>query len=285
MNEKAGSLCTRLAGDLGQAGLENPRLEAEELAAHVLHKDRLFLKVHPEYGVSEEELGRLEALVQRRSQGEPLAYLTGRREFYDRTFLVEPGVLIPRPETELLIDAVLDMSRDLHGQDKPLVFCDMAAGSGCIGITLKLEQPSWQGILVERMPVPLACANKNAQSLGAEVSLLQGDLFAPPLEERSLDILVSNPPYIGRKELSDVAGDVLAYEPHEALFADKDGMAALLAVARTGSKLLKKGGILAMEHGWMQGEAVRRMLKECGYSNFFTKKDLAGLDRVGIACL
>lgn len=281
MSYKAGEAVTETARTLKEAGIASPRLEAELLAAQVLGTDRLSLLVHPEKPLTEEAAGSLKKLAQRRAQGEPAAYLTGKKEFYGRDFSVRPGVLVPRPETELLVDTVLDLCPG----DKERIFCDAGTGSGCIGITLKLEKPQWHGILLDKMPVPLAQAKENAGYHQAELGFVQGSFFALPLAEKSLDIIVSNPPYIGRNEISDVEKGVLDYEPDEALFAEDEGLAALKALADWALYGLKQDGILAMEHGWKQGKSVRLYLGELGFKNIFTQKDIAGLDRITVARL
>lgn len=278
---KAGEAVRETAGTLKEAGIENCRLEAEMLCAHVLGTDRLSLQVHPDKPLTKEAADSLKMLAQRRAAGEPAAYLTGRKEFYGRDFGVRPGVLIPRPETELLVDTVLDLCPG----DEERIFCDAGTGSGCIGITLKLEKPTWKGILLDKLPVPLAQARDNAKNNNAELAFVQGSFFSLPLSEKSLDVMVSNPPYIGCDEISDVDKSVLDYEPGEALFADDEGLAALRAVADWAQYGLKRGGILAMEHGWKQGNSVRLYLEKLGFRNIFTEKDIAGLDRITVARL
>ena len=281
MSFKAEEAVTETAKTLKEAGIASPRLEAELLAAQVLGTDRLSLLVHPEKPLTEEAAGSLKKLAQRRAQGEPAAYITGKKEFYGRDFSVRPGVLVPRPETELLVDTVLDLCPG----DEERIFLDAGTGSGCIGITIKLEKPQWQGILLDKMPVPMAQAKENASCHKAALAFVQGSFFALPLAEKSLDIIVSNPPYIGRNEISDVEKGVLDYEPYEALFAEDEGLAALKAMAEWALYGLKQGGILAMEHGWKQGMSVRMYLEKLGFKNIFTQKDIAGLDRITVARL
>lgn len=281
MMQTAGEAAREVAAKLKEAGIDSCRLEAELLTAHVLGTDRLALLVHPDKPLTKENIGSLTGLAQRRAMGEPMAYITGKKEFFGRDFCVRKGVLVPRPETELLVEAVLD----LCPASEELVYCDAGTGSGCIGITLKLERPQWQGILLDKMPVPVAQARENAKQLSADLAVVQGSFFSMPLAQGSLDIVVSNPPYIGWHEISDVEKNVMAYEPEEALFAEQEGLAALTAIAEWSAGSLKQGGLLAMEHGWKQGECVRHYLEKKGFKNIFTQKDIAGLDRITIARL
>ena len=258
----------------------SPRLEAELLLALALKRDRLFARMYPEHVPDDGELSIFTALLARRCQGEPMAYLLGEKEFYGRPFRVRKGVLIPRPETELIVDTVLE-SAELAGK-KTVRFCDLGAGTGCIGLTLQLECPHWQGVLVERAPVPLAVCAENRKALGAERALvLQADLALAPLGDASLDLVVSNPPYIDEAD-PEVQAGVRAHEPHEALFAARHGLADLASCMATAARLLVPGGLLILEHGAQQGEIVRTMLAQQNFFKILTKKDLAGLDRVSL---
>lgn len=276
---EAGRACARLAARLAGAGLEAPRLEAELLTALVLGEARLFVRMHPERILTSEEAARLEALASRREDGEPLAYITGSREFYGRDFIVRRGVLVPRPETELVVDTALELCPG-HA---PLRFADICAGSGCIGITLQLERPVWKGLMIELMPVPAETARDNAALLGAPIPVVRADLFAAPLPPDSVDLIVSNPPYIAPQEREQMDPEVIAHEPAEALFSGEDGLDAVRGLAKLAAQALGPGGLLVMEHGWHQGSAVRSILAAENFLEIFTKKDLAGLDRVTLA--
>ncbi len=258
-------------------GREGPRLEAELLAARVLGEARLFLRVHPERTLAPHEAAALEALARRRETGEPAAYLLGSREFYGRDFAVRPGVLVPRPETELLVDTVLELCP--RGDLRVL---DAGAGTGCVGVTLALERPGWRVALLELMPAPAAVCAENARGLGGGALTVRGDIFALPFGAGCLVVLVSNPPYVARDEEDEVAPRVLADEPREALFSGRDGLEAIAALCRQAATTLRPGGLLALEHGWRQGAAVRRIMAGQGFQEIFTKKDLAGLDRVTV---
>lgn len=274
------ALLTRLTERLRQGAdpFRSPRLEAEMLLASVLGRERISLLLHPEIPVPEEARERLEKLAARRLEGEPMAYLLGRREFWGRSFAVGPGVLIPRPETELAAEIALD----LLPAGKPLRFLDLCAGSGCLGISLALERPAWRGLLLEKYPVPLACAARNAAELGADTGILQADVFFPPLRERTFGLVTANPPYIAPEERDEVMPQVLAHEPAEALFAGEHGLAVLEACVSLAARVLVPGGLVVLEHGCRQGEAVRRLLARKNFRGIETKKDLAGLDRASL---
>ena len=158
---------------------------------------------------------------------------------------------------------------------------DLGTGTGCIGITLALELPHSRGLLLEYSAWALPVAARNISSLQAadRLALVRGDMFTPPLLPQGLDVLVSNPPYIAAAEEDEVMAEVLHHEPHSALFSEQDGLRHLHAVIRSGQQALKPGGLIAMEHGYRQGEAVRRLLMEAGYGAPRTEQDLAGLDR------
>ena len=160
-------------------------------------------------------------------------------------------------------------------------FADLGTGTGCIGLTLALELPHSRGLLLEYSAGALPVAARNIRSLHAadRLALVQGDMFTPPLLPHGLDVLVSNPPYIAAAEEAEVMAEVLHHEPHSALFSGQDGLRHLHAVIRAGQQALKPGGLIAMEHGYRQGKAVRRLLAKAGYSAPRTEQDLAGLDR------
>lgn len=267
---------------LRAAGIPSPRLEAELLCALALRASRLYVTVHDDRELQSEEEKTCRALLAKRSAGFPMAYLAGKKEFWGRDFLTSPGVLIPRPETEILTESVLDcIPEDFSG-----TFADIGTGTGCLGITLALERPRMRGLLLEKSPQAAGIAEKNRKLLGAgNVTVVLGDLFAAPIRQTSLDVLVSNPPYIGKEETEDVMPDVKKWEPQEALFSEDSGLRHLEACAALAAKCLKRGGIAAFEHGWRQGGAVRELLRRQNFSRIKTKKDLAGLDRTTLASI
>ncbi|MFT4302171.1 MAG: peptide chain release factor N(5)-glutamine methyltransferase [Desulfovibrio sp.] len=281
---------TETAQTLLKAGVDSPRLCAHVLVSHVLGLDRIACVVQGERELLAHELDSLDALVGRRTAGEPLAHITGSKEFYGRDFLVTPHTLIPRPETELLIDKALEAAGELESQmgrqGTGLYFADLGTGSGCIGITLALELPHWHGLLMDISGNALETARQNAHRLNAQhsVAILNGDMHRAPLAHGAYAMLVSNPPYIAEDERSMVMGEVLAYEPHSALFSPHEGMGHLEAVIKAAGSALKPGGRLLLEHGAAQGASTRRLLRA---NNFFedteTHRDLAGFERCTMA--
>lgn len=211
------------AGWLGDHGSDSPRLDAELLAAHALGLRRIDLYLQFDRPLDAGELGRIRELVRRRGGGEPVAYILGRREFYGRSFAVSPAVLVPRPETETLVEEALRAAR---AAGESGIAADLGTGSGCIACTLAAELPGWRVIGVDVSPDALAVAGANAESLGVagRVDLRQGS-WAEPLTE-PVDVLVANPPYITESELGGLARDVAEHEPKVALVAGGDGLAA-----------------------------------------------------------
>lgn len=261
----------RTAADL-LAASALPTAEARALLAAVLDVRRERLIAHPTQVVDAASAGRFADLAARRRAGEPLAYLLGRREFYGREFEVGPAVLVPRPETELLVDLALDALR-AHAAPRVL---DLGTGSGCIAITLALERPEAQVFGVDRSPAALAVARANAAALGARVGLLASDWFGAV--QGRFDVVVANPPYIA-------AGDphlpALAHEPPHALVSGGDGLDSLRIIVREAPAHLLPGGRLLVEHGHEQGAAVRALFIEAGFDDVRTLRDAAGIERVG----
>lgn len=262
------------------AHTDAPALTAQLLLCHVLGIDRVALVAHSEEAVPCEAEVRLEALLERRSGGEPLAYILGSREFYGRDFAVDEHTLIPRPETEHLIETALDFFDRRGMAHSPLRFLDLGTGSGCIAVTLAAERPAWQGTAVDISSGALAKARQNAESNGAELSFLQADFTQPlPFETASFDLVVSNPPYISEEEYAELDAGVRDFEPRSALVPGPEGMEHPRAVEEAARRLLRPGGLFLMEHGWLQGEVCRALCHEDFWSDVHTGLDLAGKDR------
>ena len=250
------------------------RLEAEILLAHLLQCDRGWLYGHGTDTCPPEVATTYVSLVERRSAGEPIAYITGVREFYGRVFQVDQHVLVPRPETELLVDRALAL-------DLPecAFVLDIGTGSGCIAITLCMERPSWRVTAVDRSETALDIARTNRDALGAgSLELLHGSLYEP-VESRRFDLIVSNPPYVaaGDKHLSK--GDV-RFEPDLALVAGNDGLDLIRLIIAQAPDHLEPGGWLLLEHGHDQAAAVRDLLEVAGFERVESCCDLAGIERV-----
>lgn len=253
------------------AGSGLPVAEARALLAHALGTSREALVAAPDRSVAPAAVTRFDALAARRRDDEPLAYLVGYKEFYGRLFWVTPDVLVPRPETELLVDAAL---RELRGRRRRRVL-DLGTGSGCIAITLALEAPDAGVTAVDASEAALAVAGANAQRLDARVDLVASDWFAAL--RASFDLIVANPPYVAAADAHLAA---LRHEPATALVSGTDGLDALREIAGAAPAFLAKGGSLLVEHGYDQGSAVRGLFAEAGFEQIATHRDLAGHERV-----
>lgn len=248
-----------------------PRSEARALLAHALAVSRERLIAYPELPVPAEVCAQFAQLAARRERGEPIAYLIGRQEFFSRTFAVSPAVLIPRPETELLVELALQR---LRAQPASRIL-DLGTGSGCIAITLALKRTDAEVVAVDRSVAALALARDNAAHLGARVEFRRSNWYAQIAER--FDVIVANPPYVA-------AGDshltALRHEPVDALAAGPDGLADLRTIVAGAQAHLHANGWLAVEHGYDQGEAVRELFRAAGFAANETHRDAAGLERV-----
>lgn len=262
------------------AHTDAPALTAQLLLCHVLEIDRVALIAHSEEPIPAEDEARLEALLERRSGGEPLAYLLGVREFYGRDFAVNRHTLIPRPETEHLIETALDFFDAQGRSGDALRFLDLGTGSGCIAVTLAAERPAWMGTAVDISSGALETARKNAESNDVSLSFLLADFTQPlPFDPASFDLVVSNPPYISEEEYAGLDAGVRDFEPRSALVPGPEGMEHPRAVEEAARRLLRPGGLFLMEHGWLQGEACRALCHEDFWKDVHTGLDLAGRDR------
>lgn len=263
---------TSIAAALAAARRKIPASEARLLLGHVLQRDTAWLLGHDEVDLDEDQLLAYASLVARRHGGEPVAYLVGHREFYGRNFAVGPEVLIPRPESELLVD----IAKANVGAGGTAL--DLGTGSGCLAITLALEIPSLVVAAVERSPAALTIARTNAARLDAAVEFLASDWFAA-LDGRRFDLIVANPPYIADADPHLAAGD-LRSEPRAALAAGADGLDAIRVIVAGAPRHLHPGGSLWLEHGHDQGEAVRTLFAGAGFADIAQHRDLAGIVRV-----
>ncbi len=251
-------------------------LDARLLLQHVTGLSRTELICRPETPLTSAQLDCLETLATRRQAGEPLAYLVGEAGFRGRSFQVSPAVLVPRPETEELVDLALDKLRELAVR-APRVL-DLGTGSGAIPISLALEYPAAQVSAVDVSPAALAVARANGAALQAPVRWLESDWFAALGDER-FDLIVSNPPYIHAED-PHLAGDGLCFEPRLALTDGADGLACIRAIVADAAAHLEPGGWLLFEHGWDQGPSSRNLLTLAGFKAVQTWQDLAGHDRI-----
>jgi release factor glutamine methyltransferase len=254
---------------------DDPRHEAEILLGAALGRTRAWIMAHPDERVLDcEATDRYESHVTRRSHGEPVAYVLGEKEFWSLPLEVTPDVLIPRPETELVVELALTHLP----RDQEVRVLDLAAGSGAIALALARELPRAAVVGTDLSAAAIAVARRNAQRLGlANVLFRTGHWFDPVAEER-FDLIASNPPYIAETD-ARVEPAVRRFEPHAALFAGTDGLEALRVITGAAGRHLSPGGWLVVEHGDRQGPAVRELLSVAGFADVATHADLAGLDR------
>jgi release factor glutamine methyltransferase len=265
-------------GDLRARGSASPRLDAEVLLAHVLGCDRIRLVIDSDRPLSKDELGRYRGLYQRRRSGEPVAYLVGVREFYGRSFRVDKRVLVPRPETELLVEVAMARTRARSLSARVL---DLCTGSGCVAITLGAERRTTTVLGSDLSEAALDLARENALRLGAtNVAFVRSDLFASIDADRSFDVITANPPYVAEGEMAELPVDVRDFEPHLALVAGPDGLAVVRRIVDEAPRRLAPGGVLAMEVGAGQAPAVRALLEQAGYRDIEVARDFAGHERV-----
>lgn len=276
----------RTAGELVPLLGDEARREAETLTLVCLHLPRSVLITDPTRPLDAAEAVRLAEWTKRRADGEPLAYLTGEREFWSLPLSVSPAVLVPRPETELLVerallagDAWCARRRDAGATGAALEALDLGTGSGAIAIALAAARPAWRIAAVDRSPEALAVARANAARLAlAGVGFLEGDWFGP-VGDRRYALVVSNPPYVASDD-PVLQGDSLRHEPLGALTPGPDPLAALHAIIDAAPAHLLPDGALLLEHGATQGAAVRARLAARGYADIVSHRDPAGHERV-----
>ncbi|HXH04604.1 MAG TPA: peptide chain release factor N(5)-glutamine methyltransferase [Candidatus Competibacteraceae bacterium] len=260
------------------AGHSNsPRADAELLLAHALSKPRSFLRAWPEHTSAPAELATFRELLARRRAGEPVAYLLGEREFWSLPLAVTPATLIPRPETELLVELALARLPP----ERPLRVADLGTGSGAIALAIARERPYAQVVATDVAADTLAVAQHNAHRLRlTNVVWRQGSWCAPLAGER-FDLIVSNPPYLAADDPHLTLGD-LPFEPRRALVAGHDGLDAIRAIVAQAPSHLLPGGWLLLEHGYDQGERVLALLTAAGFVEVQGACDLAGIHRVSL---
>ena len=259
-----------------------PRAEARRLLAYLTGQPLTWFMAHGDDPAAPNIAARFQALAERRRAGEPLAYLLGQQEFYGRPFAVSPAVLIPRADTETLVETALEQLARLRRQRcaVPLSLLELGTGSGIIAITLALEAPDTEVHAVERSPEALAMAQQNAKALGADrIHWHAGSWWQALARPRRFDLIVSNPPYIAAHDHHLQQGD-LRFEPPQALVAGPDGLDDLRIIIGGTPAHLAPNGWLLLEHGYDQGAPVQALLRDAGFADVFTRRDLAGQPRV-----
>lgn len=269
-------LLARAAKRLQASGSPSPRLDAEVLLCHVLEVDRTWLYTWGDREADSLSRARFDALIAARGQGAPVAYLTGEREFWGLSLRTHDATLIPRPDTESLVEAAL-----ARGDAEEGMFLDLGTGTGAIALAFASERPCWRVTGVDLSPQAVALARDNASRLGlSRVRFLESDWFAS-LEGERFALVVANPPYLADDDPHLAQGDV-RFEPRSALVAGDDGLADLYALVHEARRHLLAGGWLLLEHGLEQGAAVRRAFEQAGYDQVATLQDLGARDRVSL---
>lgn len=271
------------AQQLRQAGVLEPRREAGSLVAHVLDQDRSFILTHPEEELGPDQAKLLREWLARRASGEPLQYLTGRQEFYGLDFEVTPDVLIPRPESEVLVEAALKLMRELTGE--PFI-CDVGTGSGCLATTLLHELRTARALAIDISLPALEVAKRNAvrHAVNHRIGFVAADCFSAfSLNGSSpalFDMVVSNPPYVKEDAMAGLQREVRDYEPRTALAAGRDGLAIIRRLLLDTPRFLKPSGYLLFEIGFDQGLAVEQLIDPNVWKLLEIHPDLQGIPRI-----
>lgn len=269
---------------LRESGSATPELDAMLLLAYATGKDRLSLYATPKQPLSAEQYALFEALVGRREKAEPMAYILGEKGFWTLDLKVHKGVLIPRPDTETLVQTLLEK---YPNKAAPLKICELGVGTGAIILSLLQEYPNATGVGVDISPIALACAAENATQYHLEARLkLRESAWFQNVPENGFDSVVSNPPYIKTEDIPNLMRDVAHYEPALALDGGADGLEAYRTIIAETPNKLKVGGLLALEIGFEQAKDVQKLLKNSGhFGEVEVYKDLANHDRVILARL
>lgn len=265
--------------DFRRRGNTSARLDAELLLGEALGLDRIKLIVEAERPLSDAELARYRALIKRRRAAEPIAYILGRREFFALPMRVDRRVLIPRPDTEILVEAALEGTRERHLYGRML---DLCTGSGCVAIAFAKERPTWRVTAVDLSPDAAAVARDNVLRAGVvnHLTVLEGDLFEPLEPGARFELITANPPYIPSGDIAGLDADVRDFEPRLALDGGADGLDITRRLVGAAASYLEPGGLLALEGGYDQAPAVSALLESAGFVEVTRHKDLAGIERV-----
>ncbi|MEC6815367.1 peptide chain release factor N(5)-glutamine methyltransferase [Photobacterium toruni] len=272
-------LLQQTSAQLVTAGSNSPQLDSVVLLCHVLDKPRSYLLTWPEKQLDDSQFEMFSTLLARRMAGEPIAYIVGEREFWSLPLKVSPSTLIPRPDTERLVELALEKI--------PLGKCqvlDLGTGTGAIALAIASERTDIMVTGIDLRPEAVALATENSQRLTITNScFLSGSWYTPLTLQPQFAVIVSNPPYIDEADPHLIEGDV-RFEPKSALVAEDNGLADIRLISEQGRQYLLPNGWLLMEHGFEQGAAVRTILEQLGYVQVSTSQDYAGLDRVTMGC-
>jgi release factor glutamine methyltransferase len=266
-------------GRFERHGMASARLDAELLATRAFSRTRVELYTHFDQPLGDPELAAYRGLVQRRMAGESVAYILGRKEFWSLDIEVDARVLVPRPDTEALVEQALELLKARPASDPALRVADIGTGSGALALALKKERPGDAVFAVDISPEALDVARGNASRLGLDITFLQGDLVSPLTDLGPFDLIVSNPPYIPSQDIAGLSPEVRR-EPRLALDGGKDGLELVRRLANDARKVLTPGGALAMEIGAGQAAAAMEILRGTGYTGIGVRRDLASIERV-----
>jgi release factor glutamine methyltransferase len=276
MSPTIGSAVSQGAQELQQADVLEPRREAGSLLAYRLGRDRSFVIAHADDELATEEFAAFKSLVKRRARGEPLQYITGHQEFFKLDFEVTPDVLIPRPETELIVETALELLQ----HERAPYFADIGTGSGCIAISVLHELPEARAVALDVSSAALGVAQRNASRHDVEnrLELVESDLFSAIEPNGSFRLIVSNPPYVSIDELEMIQREV-SYEPRTALAAGSDGLAVLRRLLDEARPFLQSGGYFVFEIGFGQDQAVKRLIDQRIWKLIDVRADLQSTPR------
>ena len=263
---------------LRQSGVPEDRREAGSLLVHVSGKDRTFLISHAEALLTAEEWENYEQVVQRRASGEPLQYITGTQDFFGLDFIVTPSVLIPRPETELLVESALDL---LQSQTAPQI-CDVGTGSGCIAVAMMHHLSQARAVALDISAAALQVAQKNAErhKVANRITFVESDCFAAVPTNTVFDLIASNPPYVSADALAGLQREVRDHEPVVALSPGPDGLSVIRRLLTDAPTFLQPQGYLVLEIGFDQGEAISRLVAAETWNLIDIRPDLQGIPRI-----
>ncbi|MGI6109374.1 MAG: peptide chain release factor N(5)-glutamine methyltransferase [Bacilli bacterium] len=278
IDKTAGDLLREAAPVLRNAGIDTARLDTELLLAQVLKVDRISFYVHPDRRVSEKEQEEFLELIERREKREPIAYITGHKEFMGLDFLVEPGLLIPRPDTEVIVEWIIGRLDGRTG----LNILDLCSGSGAIGLSAGSALPGAGIVLSDLSETAVRVGTDNARRLGVPAEIRHGNLFKTIRSGERFDLIVSNPPYIADDEIDGLEPEVSEWEPRIALSGGADGYQIYRRIIREADSFLKPGGILILEAGDGQAQTLAGILEKSGFGSIELIPDLTGTVR-GVA--